>query len=120
MEEASQLGARRIPLVAEHECARRRRLGRDALQAARARHPVARKPPDLLGNVRRERCDRVVVARLEPHDARGFGGTEPDRKDGAERDRNLAENLAAMPFPDDPVDSVDDLHRLDSAAENRE
>ena len=106
-----------MPLLSDHERARRGRLGRDALQPARPAHSLAREPADLLGDVRRDRRDSVVVLRIDSHDARRLGGAEPDRKQRAERDRNLAEDVAGEPFSDDAVDSVHGLDRFDAPVE---
>jgi hypothetical protein len=51
----------------DHHRARRGRFGRDALQAPRAAHPVARELADLLADVRHHRRDSVVVVRLDSH-----------------------------------------------------
>ena len=47
--------------MADHERARRRRLGREPLEAAQPTHPVACQPSDLLPDVGLEGGDRVVV-----------------------------------------------------------
>ena len=49
---------------------------------------------------------RVVVARLQPHHARGLGGAEADREDRAEHDRHLAEDVARVALADDARDAV--------------
>ena len=100
--------------------ARRRRLGGQALQPARAAHAVARELADRLREVGRLGRDRVVVARLEAHDARRLRGAEPDGEDRAERDRHLAEGVARLPLADDALDPVDELDRLDPALQHGE
>jgi hypothetical protein len=119
VEEASQFGARRIPSVPEHQGARRRRLGRDPLQPTRAAHPLGRQPPDLLGDVGRDRRNAVVLVRLDSHHTRGICGAKPDGEQRPERDRDLAEDVARPSLADDAVDPVDDLHRFDATVEQR-
>ena len=100
--------------------ARRRRVGGDALQAARAAHPVRRELADLLRDVGRRGGDGVVVVRLDAHHPRRLGGAEADREDGAERDRHLAEDVAGVALADHALDPVDELDRLDAALEHGE
>ena len=120
VEEAPQVSAPGVQLVSEHRSARGRRLGRDSLQPTRPADPLARQPPDLLCDVRRERCDRVVIRRLDPHDPGRLGSAKPDREQRPKRDRNLAEDVAGTSLADDAVDSIDELYRLNSAVEHRE
>ena len=100
VEEAPQLGAGRVPAVPDDDRARRRRLGGDALQPARSAHPVGREPADLLGDVGRHGRDRVVVVRLDPHDARRLRRAEADREHRPEHDRHLAEDVARVALAD--------------------
>ena len=116
----AQLRARGVAALPDDDRARRRRLGREPLQAARAGHPQARERADRLGDDRIRGRDRVVVGRLDPQHARGDGGAEADREDGPEHDRHLAEDVARQPLADDPVDPVDRLDGLDPALEHRE
>ena len=104
----------------DHDRPRRRRLGRDALQPARSADPVARQPADLLADVRRHGRDRVVVVRLDPHDARLLRRAEPDREHRPERDRHLAEDVPRAALADDALDPVDELDRLDATLEHGE
>ena len=106
--------------MAEHDRARTLGLRGKALQAAGAADAVGGELADLLARSRRRRGDRVVVVRLDPHHARGLGGAEADREDGAERDRHLAEDVARVALADDALDAVDEPHRLDAAVEHRE
>ena len=62
--------------------------------------------------------DRVVIVGLDPHDARLLRGPEPDREDGAEDYRDLTEDVSRVPLPDDALDPVDELHRLDPALQD--
>ena len=66
VEEPPQLGARRVPAVADHDRARRRRLGRDALQPT---DPLPRQRTELDPHFGRRGGDRVVFVCLEPNDA---------------------------------------------------
>ncbi len=60
--------AGRVPAVPDNDRARRRRVGRDALQPARTAHPVSRQPADLDGRRRarrrRPRGSRVGSTRM--------------------------------------------------------
>ena len=96
VEEVPQLRAGGVPAMPDDGGPGRRRVGGDALEAARAGHPVAREPADLEADRRRHRGDRVVVVRLEPQDARRLGRAEPDREHRPEHDRHLAEHVAGM------------------------
>ena len=63
-----RLGARRVPAMPDDDRARRRRLGREALQArARRRSGARASRPTSLRDVGRRRRDGVVVVRLDPH-----------------------------------------------------
>ena len=81
---------------------------------------MRREAADLLGELRGCRRDRVVVVRIDPHDARRLGSAEADGEDRAEGDGHLAEDLAGMADADRPGDAVDMLDRLDLAGEHRE
>jgi hypothetical protein len=118
VEEAAQLGAGRVPAVADDDRPRRWRIGREPLQALRATHPICREPPDLLGDVRDGGCQRVVGVGIDPHQPRRLGGAESDREDGAEDDRHLAEDVADDPLADHPLDPVGRLDRLDAPVED--
>ena len=121
VEEVPQVGAVGIEAVSDHERARRRRVGGDALQPARPRHPVGREPADLLRDVGLDGRDGVVVVRLDPQHARRLGArAEADREDRPERDRHLAEDVADLALADDARDPVDELDRLDAAVEDGE
>ena len=58
VEEVPQLGARRVPALPDHDRARRRRFGGEALQAARPADPVAGEPADLDRDARARRPRR--------------------------------------------------------------
>jgi hypothetical protein len=116
----AQIGAGRVPAVADDDRTRRRRVLRDALEPALTAHPVARQPSDLPREVGLHGRDRVVVVRLDPHHARRLGGAEADREDRSERDRHLAEDVARVAHADDARDAVGQLDRLDPALEHRE
>ena len=60
------------------------------------------------------------MVRLDPHHPRRLDGAETDGEDRAERDRNLAEELARVTDPDRPVDPVDEPGRLDLSVEDGE
>ena len=62
----------------------------------------------------------MVVRGLDPGDARALGRTEAGRKDRAEDDGDLAEDIARVALADDPVDALDRLDRLDAALEDGE
>jgi hypothetical protein len=99
---------------------RRRRLGGDPLEPAQAADPVGRQPPDLLLDLGRHRRDRVVVVRIDAHDAGRLRCAKPDREDRPEHDRHLAEDVPGMAHADDAVDAVDGLDRLDLPLEHGE
>ena len=120
LQEAPQLGAGRVPAVAEDERPWRRLRGRDARQAVRAADPVRGQSPDLRRDVRRDGGECVIVVRLEPQDARRPGRAEPDREPRAECDRHLAEDVARLALADDALDAVHDLDRLDEPVEQPE
>jgi hypothetical protein len=86
----------------------------------RSADALTRQPSYLLGDVRRQRGDRVVILRLDSHNAGGLGGAKTDREQRSECDRNLTEDVAGTSLANDAVDSVDYLHRLDSTLEQRE
>ena len=107
--------------MSDHERTRWRRVGGDALQPARPGHAVGREPADLLRDVGLDRGDGVVVVRLEPQHARRLAArAEADGEDRSERDRHFAEEVADVAFADDARDPVDELDRLDLAAEDGE
>jgi hypothetical protein len=106
--------------VADHDRARRRRLGGHSLQPAGSAHPVGRERAELLRDVGCDGGERVVVAGLDPHHARLLRRAEPDREHRAEHDRDLAEDVPGTALADDALDPVDDLDRLDAALEDRE
>ena len=81
VEEAPQLRAGGIPALPDDDRPGRRRLGRDALQAARLR-PSGRLAslPTSRPDLRRDGGERVVVVRLDPQHARRLSRPEPDRE----------------------------------------
>jgi hypothetical protein len=85
-----------------------------------SRHPVGGEPAELLGEVRLDGGDGVVVVRLDPQDARRLGRAEADREERPERDRHLADDVAHAALADDPRDSVGELDSLDPAGEHRQ
>ena len=97
-----------------------RRLGDEALKAAWAADPVARQHAHLLPDVRRDGGDCVVVARLDPEDARRLRCPEPGREGRSERDRDLPEDVTRQAFPDDALDTVDEPDRLDATLDQSE
>ena len=99
---------------------RRRRVGRDPLQAARSADSMTGEPPDFFPDVWGGGCNSVVVMRLDPHDPRLLGRTEPDRKHGPERDRHLPEDVPRVALTDNALDPVDELDRLDATREHGE
>ena len=106
--------------MADDDRARPRRLRREPLQAAGPAHPVCGEAPNLERDVRRDRGHGVVVPRLDPHHSRLLRRPEPDGKHGAERDRDLAEDVAGVSLPDLRLDPVLDLDGHDAALEQRE
>ena len=106
--------------MAEDNRAWRRRLRGEALKAMQPGHPVCSESPDIAREVGCGRRNGVVVVRLDAHDPRRLGGAEANGEDGAEDDRDLAEDLARMPDTDGTRNSVDVLDRLDPAREHRE
>ena len=65
--------------------------------------------------------ERVVVVRLDPHDARvGSAARKPTGNTVPSDDRHLAEDVARVALADDPLDPVDDLDRLDAPLEHGE
>jgi hypothetical protein len=106
--------------MADDDRARRRRIGRESLEAPRSAHPVCGEPAHLLCDVGHHGSDRVVVAGLDPHDARRLGRPKAHREHGPEHDRDLAEDVAGVTLPDDALDSVDVPDRLDPPLEHGE
>ena len=104
----------------DHDRARGRRLCRDPLQPARAAHPVRRQLADLLCHVRHHGRDGVVVASLDPHDARRLRCPEPHREHRPEHDRHLSEDIARVTLAEDALDPVDEPDRLDATLEHGE
>jgi len=104
----------------DHDRARRRRLGRDALQSAQSADAVACEPADLLADVGVLGRDGVVVIRLDAHDARLLRRAKPDREHGPEHDRHLAEDVPGAALADDAPDPIDELDRLDATLEHGE
>ena len=105
----TDVGARRVPPMAEHDRTWRERLGGEPLQAAGSPDSIARELADLGRDVRRDGSDAEVVRRLDAQDACGGGRPEADREDGPERQRYFAEHLADTARPDDLLDAVDVL-----------
>ena len=120
VEEAPQVGARSVPALPDDDRPRRRRLRSDAREPARTAHPIARKRSDGPDERGLLRCDDVVVLRLDSHHPGLLSRTKSDREDRAERDRDLAEEVARTALADDAWNPVDQLHGLDSALEQGE
>ena len=99
VEEAAQVGGVAVPAVTDDDRPWRARLGREALQPPRAAHPVRGEIADGRCDLGRDGGDLVVVARLQPHDARALRGAEADREHRAEHDRDLAEDLPGLRTP---------------------
>ena len=76
--------------------------------------------PDLQSYVGGRCGDGVVVVGVDPHDAAGLRCAKADGEDGAERDRNLSEDIPWLPLSDDAIDAVDLLDRLDATLEQPE
>jgi uncharacterized protein YndB with AHSA1/START domain len=81
---------------------------------------VRGEPADLGGHIGLHGGDGVVVVGLDAHDARGLGGAKADREHGPERDRHLAEDVARMALPENPLDAVDEPARLDETLDHGE
>jgi len=75
---------------------------------------------DLPAYVGLDGRDRVVVARLKPHDARRHSRAEPHREHGAERDGHLPEDFAGVTLSQHALDPVDEPRRLDAALQDGE
>ena len=114
-EKPAHVAARRVPAVADDRHARRGRFGGDALEPS---HPLARQRAHLQGDVRRDRRDRVVLLRIDPHHARRLDGTVSAGKRRPEGNRHLAEDRARKPTAEPAFDPVDRLHDLDLAGED--
>src|SRR5207245_11066960 len=84
LEEAAQVGAGRVPSVADDDRPRRRWVGGDALEAVRSADPVAREAADLRRDLGRERRHRVVVVWLDPQHALRLSLSTAVRQYGAE------------------------------------
>ena len=104
----------------DDERAGRGRLGREALEAARPAHPVARQAADLRRHVGRHRGHGVVVVGVHPHDARALGRAEAHGEDRPEDDRHLPEQVSRLALADHALDPVLELDGLDAALEHRE
>ena len=120
IEEAPHLPAVRVPAVPEHNRPGWWGLRGQTLEAAGPADALPRELADLLRDVRMNCRDRVVIVGLDPHNARLLGSPEPDREDGAEDYRDLTEDVSRVPLPDDALDPVDELHRLDPALQDCE
>jgi hypothetical protein len=77
-------------------------------------------PADLLADVRHVGREGVVVGGLQAHDAGALRGAEPDREHRPERERDLPEDVARVALPEDALDAVDELDRLDPAFQHGE
>ncbi len=117
VEEAAQLGAGRVPAVPDHDRARRRRVGRDGLQARASRRsggPRACRSP----------CRRPAP-RPRPRGSRGprfaSRATSPprDREHRPEHNRT-SPKILRVTLADHVLDPVDGLDRLDPARERGE
>ena len=120
VEEAPHVGAGRVPPMTDDDRPARRPVDGEPGQAPGALDPVGGQFPDLRRHVRGHRGDRVVVAGVEAHDARRLRRAEPDGEDRAERDRHLAEHVPGRARPDDALDAVDVLDRLDTSLDEPE
>src|SRR4051794_3531616 len=120
VEEVPQLGTGGVPLVTEHDRPVGRRLGDEALQAARPGDPVAREPADSLADGGGDRHDRVVVVWLDPEDTRRLCCAEACGLRRTQRDRDLPEHIAGAPVADHTLDAVDDPDRLHPPFEETE
>ena len=79
---------------------------------------MGRQPADLLHDIGRHGRDSVVVASLDPDDARGLRRPKADREHRPEHDRDLPEDFPRAALTDDPLDAVDALDRLDATLEH--
>ena len=95
-------------------------LGCEGLEPPDSPDPGPRQRPELLGDLRMDRGDGVVIARLNPHHARLPCCAEPHREDRPEHDRNLSEDVPRVALSDDTLDPVDGLDRLDQSVEHGE
>jgi hypothetical protein len=112
-----QLGALLMHAVTDDDRAGRRLVRRNGLEPADA---VPRERPELLSHRGRDGRDRVVVRRLDPHDARRLRRAEPERKHRSERDRDLPDEVARATSTDNALDSVDMRDRLQATLEHDE
>jgi hypothetical protein len=103
--------------VSDDYHARRGRFGRDALEPS---YPLARQRAHLQGHVVRDRRDRVVLLRIDPHHARHLHRTVSAGKRGPEGNRHLTEDRAGKPKAEPALDPIDRLHDLDLAGEDGE
>ena len=101
----------------EHDRTRRWLLGGDPLQTA---DPLARQRAERDSDLGRRGREGVVLVRPEAQDPRRLGGAKAERERGAERDRDLAEELTRGPATDDSGDAVDEADRLEATFEHRE
>jgi len=120
VEEAPELGAGRVPPVAEDDRPVGSRLGDEALQAARAGEAIARQAANLLPDRRHVCGDGVVVVQLDPEDARRLRGPERGGLGCSERDRDLPEDVAGLASTDHALHAVDEPDHLDPALEQPE
>ena len=106
--------------MSDHDRPGRRWRRCEPLQTARSADAVRRQLADLLPEPGRDGRDGVVVLRLHPHDTGRLRRPEADREHGAERDRDLTEDIARVSLADDTLDPVDELDRLDPPLEQAE
>ncbi len=120
IEEPSELGAGRVPPVPEDDRPVRRRLRRERLEASWPADPLARQTADVRRDLGGVGSEGVVVVRLDPDHPRGLRRPEPRGMGCAERDRDLAEEVAGPSLPDHAPDAVRHPDGLDPPLEKDE
>jgi hypothetical protein len=81
---------------------------------------VRRELAHFLCDIRHHSRDGVVVASVDPHDARRLGCTKPHREHSSERDRDLSEDVTRATLAEDALDPVDAPDRLYPTLEHSE